>query len=109
MGVVLKVATKIMFVTVAEVLYADAANVFIFGGASNVNLASVDEFLKVVFVGLGPGFHWGGLIVHGPLADFIILLVEEEWCGWCCWLLLARKEWAPAGICASRPAQCVLS
>jgi hypothetical protein len=70
--------TKIIFVAVADVLYADAVNVFIFSGASDVDLASVDEFLKVVFVGLGPGFHWGGLIVHSPLADFIILLAEEE-------------------------------
>ncbi len=38
-GIVPKVATKIIFVAVAEVLYADAVDVLIFGGASDVDLA----------------------------------------------------------------------
>ena len=30
-----------------------------------------------ILVGFGPGLHWGGLIIHGPLADYVIFLAEE--------------------------------
>ena len=53
-------------------------DVLVISGASDVDLAKVDEFLKVVFVGFGPGgFFRGGLIVHGPLPKNVVVLAEE--------------------------------
>ncbi len=44
-GVVAKIVTKIMFVTLVEVFYADAVNVRSFSSMCNVYLAGVDEAL----------------------------------------------------------------
>ena len=44
-GVTPKVATKIMFVAVAEVFRTDAIDVFCIGGASDIDLSRVDELL----------------------------------------------------------------
>ena len=44
-GVTPKVATKIMFVAVAEVFRADAIDVVSIGRASDIDLSSVDELL----------------------------------------------------------------
>ena len=95
-----------MFVAVAEVFDAYAINVLVIGGASDVDLAKVDEFLKVVFVLLGPGLHRRASNVHGPLADLAILLAEEVvWVA--LWLFLCGKIMrAGPAILARQPAQC---
>jgi hypothetical protein len=95
-----------MFVAVAEVFCTNAVDVSRFGGASDVDLAVVDELLKIIFIGSRPGLYRRGIIVHGPLADCAILLTEEVVCV-VLWLFFFGKilRAAPAQpfVHASRP------
>ena len=65
-----------MFVALAEVFYTNAVDVGSISGSCDVYLASVDEALKVFFVGGGPGLYWGRHNVHGPRADCGIIFCQ---------------------------------